>query len=126
MTPLPLDVLLGPHGAARFLSARTDDLVHQDHLDPTCALRLVCERATDGDPMVIASPGQTWSLQADVDPDDAPAQRLAVHARLNCPPRILASDLDDPNGTIGELPIEALDLYTLTTWTPDAAGLEVS
>ncbi len=126
--PLPLDLLLGPHQAAAVVQRIAGQLADQDQLPPDLALRLACERATDGDPLVIAAPGQVWSLRDDVDPDDAPAQRLAVHLRLTCPPRVYVSDADTPDGEIDELLIEVLHLYQLDSWdtrflnSPTAAG----
>ncbi len=114
-TPLPLDLLLGPHQAAAVVKRIAAAIADQDQFPPALALRLACERATDGDPLVIAAPGQVWSLRDDVDPDDAPARRLAVHLRLTCPPRVHVCDADEPN-EIDELLIEVLDLYQLDSW----------
>ncbi|MEU2874433.1 hypothetical protein ABZ769_35450 [Streptomyces olivoreticuli] len=119
---LALDLLLGPERAAAVLRELADDLVHQDHLDADVALRMVCERATDGDPLLIAGPGQVWALRDDADLDDAPSRRLAVHARLTCDPRVLVSDPDDETGQIDELLIDVLDLYQLDTWTLEPAA----
>ncbi|WHM41137.1 hypothetical protein [Streptomyces sp. BPTC-684] len=125
-TPPRIDQILGSEGAGAFIRQCADDLAHQDQLAPGTALRLACERVADGDPLLIAAPGQTWTLREDVDIDDAPARRLQVHARLTTPPRVLVSDLDDPGGEIDELLLEVLDLYELTAWTRDLADLGVS
>lgn len=114
-----LDVILGPAGAARLMRRLAAELVREDGLHPDTALRLACERATDGDPLILAAPGQTWVLSGDVDPDDAPARSLFIHAREAAPPRILASDADVPGeaGEIDELLLEVLDMYELAYWT---------
>ncbi|MFI9588259.1 hypothetical protein ACIHCQ_42240 [Streptomyces sp. NPDC052236] len=122
---LPLDVILGPHQAARLVRQLAANFVRQDQLHPDVALRLACERASDGDPLLLAAPGQVWSVQPDVDPDgDVPARRLAIHARLAAPPRVLVSDADDPDSEIDELLITGLDVYRLDTWQPIEALLE--
>ncbi|GAA2121346.1 hypothetical protein GCM10009759_70950 [Kitasatospora saccharophila] len=116
---VPLDLILGPHLAATVIRRTADALQREDLLPETVALRLACERATDGDPLVLAAPGQIWELRADVDPDDAPARRLAIHLRLTSPPTVYVSDPDDPAGddaAIDELLLEVLDLYTLASW----------
>ncbi|WP_438297736.1 hypothetical protein [Streptomyces sp. HUAS TT7] len=124
-TPPRIDQILGSEGAGAFIQQCADHLAHQDHLDPNTALRLACERVADGDPLLIAAPGQTWTLRDDVDIDDAPARQLRIHARSTCPPRVLVCDLDDPSGEIDELLLEVLDLYRLTAWTLDLADLGV-
>jgi hypothetical protein len=122
---LPLDVILGPAEAARLLRQLAAAIVRQDQLHPDVALRLACERATDGDPLMLAAPGQVWSVRPDVDPDaDVPARRLAIHARLTAPPRVLVSDADDRDSEVDELLITALDLYQLDSWKPIDALLE--
>ncbi|MFB7672218.1 hypothetical protein ACFC26_12460 [Kitasatospora purpeofusca] len=113
---VPLDLILGPQLAAAVIHTIATTLQHDDHLPENTALRLACERATDGDPLVLAAPGQVWELRAGVDPDDVPARRLAVHLRLPAPPRVYVSDPDDPAGEIDELLLEVLDLYTLASW----------
>jgi hypothetical protein len=121
---LPLDVILGPHQAGRLLRRLAADIVRQDQLHLDVALRLACERATDGDPLLIAAPGQVWSVEPDLDPDgDVPARRLAIHARLTAPPRVLVTDADDPDSEIEELLITGLDVYRLDTWQPIEAPL---
>ena len=118
---VPLDLILGPHLAAQAIRRAATALQRDDLLPEPVALRLACERATDGDPLILAAPGQIWELRDDVDPDDAPARRLAVHLRLDSPPRVYVSDPDDPaggngDGEIDELLLEVLDLYTLASW----------
>lgn len=116
---LPLDVILGPATAAAVLQQLADDLAHADHLPPATALRLACERGTDGDPLLLAAPGQVWSLRPDVSIDNAPARRLAA------PPRVLVTSLDDEDdGQADELLIEVLDMYRLDSWIPADAFLE--
>ncbi|MEU4955355.1 hypothetical protein [Streptomyces lavendulae] len=116
-----LDQVLGAERAAALIRHTADELTRQDHLDPRTALHLACERLADGDPLLLAHPGQTWLLRDDVDIDDAPARRLAVHARLTCPPRVLVSDADQPE-EIDELLIEVLDLYEITAWATELAA----
>lgn len=113
MTPVPLDLLIGHQHAAAFLARRADELVTQDCVGPGLALAIVCERAGDGDPLVLAAPGQVWHLRQDVDEEDAPAVRLTITDRFTCPPRVLA--LGD--GVEDELLIEVLDMYRLEAWT---------
>ncbi|MEE1783074.1 hypothetical protein PUR71_09110 [Streptomyces sp. SP17BM10] len=116
---VPLDLILGPHLAGAVIRRAANTLQHDDLLPEPVALRLACERATDGDPLILAAPGQIWELRADVDPDDAPARRLAVHLRLASPPRVYVSDPDDPAGDdaeIDELLLDVLHLYTLASW----------
>jgi hypothetical protein len=119
-TPPPLDVILGPEGAARLIRRLAAQLTRDDALHPDTALRLACERATDGDPILLAAPGQCWRLRDDVDPDDAPARMLSIHARLAAPPRIIASDADAPGeaSRLDELLLTVLDMYELAYWTP--------
>ncbi|MCY0922871.1 hypothetical protein OS965_32810 [Streptomyces sp. H27-G5] len=116
-----LDQVLGAERAATLIRHAADELTRQDHLDPRTALHLACERLADGDPLLIANPGQTWLLREDVDIDDAPARRLTVHARLTCPPRVLVSDTDLPE-EVDELLLEVLDLYEITAWSPELAA----
>ncbi|MGW2543812.1 hypothetical protein ACWC5I_23770 [Kitasatospora sp. NPDC001574] len=114
---VPLDRILGPHLAGTVIRTIATNLQHDDHLPEPLALRLACERATDGDPLVLAAPGQVWELRNNVvDPDDVPARRLAVHLRLAAPPRVYVSDPDKSGDEIDELLLEVLDLYTLTSW----------
>lgn len=119
-TPPPLDVILSPEGAARLIRRLAAQLTRDDALHPDTALRLACERATDGDPVLLAAPGQCWRLRDDADPDDAPALMLYIHARLTAPPRILASDADIPGeaGDVDEMLLTVLDMYELAHWTP--------
>ncbi|GGP46688.1 hypothetical protein GCM10010214_19790 [Streptomyces abikoensis] len=112
----PLDRLLGCERAAAYLRQLADKLACLDHLDPATALKLVCERVTDGDPLLMASHDQVWRLRDCVSLDEAPAHRLTIHARLTCPPRVLVSDTDDEIGAIDEFPIEVLHLYQLDSW----------
>ncbi|MGK4586202.1 hypothetical protein [Kitasatospora sp. HPMI-4] len=115
---VPLDLILGPHLAAQIIRRAATALQRNDLLPEPVALRLACERATDGDPLILAAPGQIWELRDDVDPDDAPAHRLAIHLRLTSPPTLYVSDPDDPtgDGEIDELLLEVLHLYTLASW----------
>jgi hypothetical protein len=119
-TTPPLDLILGPTGAARLMRRLAAQLAREDCLPPDTALRIACERATDGDPILLAAPGQCWRLRDDVDPDDAPARMLSIHARLAAPPRIIASDADAPGeaGALDELLLKVLDMYELAYWTP--------
>ena len=119
-----LDHILGAAGAATLIKDAAADLARLDHLTPDAALRLACERIADGDPLLLAAPGQTWQLREDVDIDDAPARRLTVHARLTCPPRVLVADTDEMDGEIDELLLEVLDLYRLASATPQTTGPE--
>jgi hypothetical protein len=115
---LPLDRILGPEQAARVLRQLANYLVYADRLHPDTALRLVCERATDGDPLLLAAPGQTWLLHDDVDPEEAPARRLAIHARLRDPDRVLVTDPDLIDSQTEELLTTVLEMYRLETWHP--------
>lgn len=116
-----IDQILGSEGAGALIRQCADDLAHQDRLAPATALRLACERVADGDPLLIAALGQTWTLHEDVDIDDAPARCLFVQDRLHNPPRVIVTDAD--TGESDELLLEVLALYRLTAWTPDLAEL---
>lgn len=113
MIPVPLDLLIGHQQAAAFLARRAEEFVAQDCIDPDRALAMVCERATDGDPLVLATPGQVWRLRSDVDEEDAPATRLTITGRYACPPRVRAVG----DGVEDELLVEVLDMYRLEAWT---------
>jgi hypothetical protein len=105
---LPLDLILGPQQAGALLRERADELTLQFGLSSSTALGFVCERALDGDPLILAAPGQVWALNPGE--DDAPAQRLTITARLNHPPRVHVVGDD---GVEDELPLEALEMYHL-------------
>ncbi|GAA1233852.1 hypothetical protein GCM10009665_25150 [Kitasatospora nipponensis] len=114
---VPLGLILGPHLAATVIRQIASGLQREDLLPEDVALRLTCERATDGDPLFLAAPGQIWELRPDVDIDDAPARRLAVHLRRADPPRVCVSDADaGDDGEIDELLLEILELYVLASW----------
>ncbi|MFE9427804.1 hypothetical protein ACFYNO_33140 [Kitasatospora sp. NPDC006697] len=114
---VPLDLILGPHLAATVIRRIATGLQRDDLLPGDVALRLACERATDGDPLVLAAPGQIWELRPEVDIDDAPARRLAVHLRLSEPPCVYVSDADaGDDAEIDELLLEVLELYVLASW----------
>ncbi|MFH9071486.1 hypothetical protein [Streptomyces alboflavus] len=114
----PLALIVGADRADAFLRSRARELVDLDHLPEPVALQLTYRRALRGDPMVLAAPGQVWTLRADTDPDDAPAHRLTVEARLTEPPRVMVTDPDDSTGETDELLIEVLEMYQLATWNP--------
>ncbi|EPH46820.1 hypothetical protein ABT390_38055 [Streptomyces aurantiacus] len=114
--PTPLDLVLGADQARAFIYARAHELTHLDLLPEPVALQLTVHRILHSDPIALAEPGQVWTLRADTDPDDAPAHRLAIHARLGCPPRVLVTDPDDSTGEVDELLIEVLEMYRLATW----------
>ncbi|WP_069874524.1 hypothetical protein [Streptomyces malaysiensis] len=111
-----LDLIVGQEQAAGWMRSLATDLAHQDQIPYDTALRLVCDRASDSEPRLLAAPGQVWSLHPDADPDEAPCPRLAILARLTAPPRVLVTDPDDSASEVDELLIEALDLYQLQTW----------
>lgn len=112
MFSVPLDLLIGHEQAAAFLARRAEEFVTQDLMEPDRALAMVCERATDGDPLILAAPGQVWHLRSDVDEEDAPATRLVIIERGTCPPRVLAIG----DGVEDELLIEVLEMYRLESW----------
>ncbi|MFD0416108.1 MULTISPECIES: hypothetical protein [Streptomyces] len=114
----PLDLVLGADQARAFIYARAHELTREDLLPEPVALQLTVGRVLHGDPVTLAEPGQVWTLRAGIDPDDAPAHRLAIHARLQFPPRVMVADLDDPTGEVDELLLEVLELYQLATWYP--------
>lgn len=137
--PPPLDLILGtPQTAAALINALTDGIVDDDRLPRDTALRWVCDRVTDSDPILLAAPGQVWVRRDDTDPDDAPAAELLVRGRLADPPRVIVTELDsDPVLTKAEvdfleqagqdlgrveLGIAALDSYQLASWDPDDSG----
>lgn len=119
ITPLALDHYLSPEQAAAVLKRIASDLTEQDQIPPDKALRIACERATDGDPLVIAARGQTWALRLDTDADlgDNPPL-LAIHDRLTCPPRAMVTGLDgDLHGEVDEILLEVLSAYyRLESW----------
>ncbi|HSA50863.1 MAG TPA: hypothetical protein VLH10_12245 [Yinghuangia sp.] len=127
---LPLDLLVGPEAAAAWITARARDFIATDCLTPDAALRLVCERATDGDPHVLASPGQVWALPADTDPNDAdaPADALLIRSRLPDPDRVAVTYLDgdqddDADRRIDDvLLVDVLQAYRLHWWDLPALG----
>ncbi|MFD9068927.1 hypothetical protein [Streptomyces lasiicapitis] len=112
----PLSLILGADRAHEFIRSRAQELTSLDHLPEPVALQFTHRRVLRGDPMVLAEPGQVWTLRAGIDPDDAPAHRLTVKARFTCPPRVLVTDPDDPTGEEDELLIEVLEMYQLATW----------
>ncbi|MEY9961347.1 hypothetical protein [Streptacidiphilus sp. MAP5-52] len=115
---VPLDLILTPELAAVVVYRIADTLAEQDMLPERVAFRMACERATDGDPLVLAAPGQVWELREWADPDMAPCGRLQILQRLFGPPRVLAADADDLNGEgqMEELPIEVLEMFDLVSW----------
>lgn len=121
----PLALVVGADGADAFLRSRAQELVELDFLSAPVALRLTYRRVLRGEALVLAAPGQVWTRRASADPDDAPIHRLAIRDRLTEPPRVLATDLDDPTGEVDEFLIEFLDSYQLATWhhhAPTAEG----
>ncbi|MQY10294.1 hypothetical protein SRB5_04010 [Streptomyces sp. RB5] len=116
-----LGSLLGRAQATAVQDRLSAELVASDLLAPDRARSLVCARACAGDPLLLAAPGQIWVLDEDIDIDDAPALRLAVHARLSAPPRVIVSDADEPGpgGALDELLLEVLEFYRLESWQPD-------
>ncbi|MEE1943052.1 hypothetical protein V1L54_27220 [Streptomyces sp. TRM 70361] len=133
--PPALDEMLGPERAAQIIKDFARDLAHRDGLPENIALRLACERATDGDPLLLAAPGQVWTLRPDADPDDAPARRLTIYGRLEAPPRILvladdnlpggtdaAADTGDEDEGEDGIPLSVLDRYQLQHWSPASAA----
>ncbi|MFP3990297.1 hypothetical protein U9R90_23075 [Streptomyces sp. E11-3] len=117
----PLDLILGAEAADAFIRGRAEELTRNDLLPEPVAYALTVRRVLHGDPLVLAQAGQSWTLRSDTDPDDAPAYRLNVLARLNCPPRVLVTDPDDPTGETDELLAEVLEMYYLATWRPELA-----
>jgi hypothetical protein len=120
MYTLPLDIILGsPQQAAAVLNKLTDDMVALDHLNRDRALWLVCERASDSDPLLLAAPGQVWSLRDGIDQDDVPAPRLEVMARIQDTegPGVLVRCLGgETSGAIWPLQVNGLTPYHLTSW----------
>ncbi|WP_405659137.1 hypothetical protein [Streptomyces sp. RK9] len=112
----PLALIVGADQAHVFLHSRARELTELDYLPELVALRLIHRGILRGDPIVLAAPGQVWTLRADTNPDDAPAHRLSVRDRLTCPPRVLVTDPDDPTGETDELLLEVLEMYQLATW----------
>ncbi|MCX4669981.1 hypothetical protein OG453_25380 [Streptomyces sp. NBC_01381] len=120
----PLDLILGAVAANAFIRGRAEELTRNDYLPEPVAYALTVRRILHGDPLVLAEAGQSWTLRSDTDPDDAPAYRLNVLARLSCPPRVLVTDPDDPTGETDELLAEVLDLYYLATWRPELTAVQ--
>ncbi|WP_405803551.1 hypothetical protein OG729_00650 [Streptomyces sp. NBC_00210] len=92
---LRLDEILGTQQAAAVLvNTLTVGIVEADMFPRDTALRWVCERVTDSDPVLLAAPGQVWVRRTDTDPDEVPAPRLVIRDRLADPPRVAVAELE--------------------------------
>lgn len=118
---LPIAEMIGSFAAGAFVKRRINETIALDSLPEPVARRLVCERIADGDPLLLAAPGQTWVLRLDVRPDDAPAQAVYITSRSTEDPTVVVTVLDPGyEGTPFEvLPIEVLDLFELHAWQAD-------
>lgn len=79
--PTLLDALIGPEYAAEFLSGRARALAAASRIPVAAAEASVRRAITAGDPHVLASPGQTWSLRDEVPTEDVVAGQLTVLRR---------------------------------------------
>jgi hypothetical protein len=110
----PLDQLIGAENLGRIINAAITTAMHLDGLPEPVARNLVCTRAADRDPLLLAAPGQLWTLREDIDPARAPGLRLAIQSRSTEPPAIQARISDGTAvDTWQELPLSALSLYEL-------------
>lgn len=108
--------LLGSHvAAAQWTNARVHQLVIRARLDPTTALDVVEQGITDHDPVILAEPGQVWTVRPEVElvePDLASV--LYVSERLD------GEHLAVEDGRTGTAiaPLVVLYAYELDYWRP--------
>ncbi|GAA2495017.1 hypothetical protein ACFW9F_19785 [Streptomyces sp. NPDC059506] len=112
--PTALDPVIGPREAGEFLEYRAVEMAALDCLDPDHAHEIVCERAAEGDPVVLAASRQTWTLREGADPERAPGETLDIRDRLTDPPRVRVRA--DGSPATAELPIAVLQMYRLASW----------
>lgn len=129
-----LNHLIGAQALGDHLTAAVQDLIHREQLDSAEAYQRITDAADAGDPAVIAATRQTWVRRDDVDPDEAPAQRLYILERTDTGIFVAHLDIDpadlaeaavlrqDPNlGAVDqgdELHIDVLAMYRLEGWEP--------
>ncbi|MGC0415927.1 hypothetical protein [Embleya sp. AB8] len=124
-----IDHVLGAFGAGALVNAWIDALITDDHLDPTAATRVACERVADLSPWLIAAPGQTWRLRAEFEPaaDFSPdlVRILAVRHAQGTHPRdgtaaVRIADADAESGqALGWMDLDDFAVcYAIEEW-PD-------
>ncbi|SFD74242.1 hypothetical protein [Streptomyces aidingensis] len=102
-----LEQLLGDEAAADdWIDARVADYVEQDLLDPDAALMVIALAVCAHDALVLARPGQQWTVRPECAGDPALPQALTLTARTG--PQAEARGSDGRDGEI--------DLYLLTTY----------
>ncbi|WP_407842072.1 hypothetical protein ACE1OC_42735 (plasmid) [Streptomyces sp. DSM 116496] len=73
---LPIDLLIGPHKAAEFITACVTELVTEDCIPEPAAYAAVCHAVLTSDPFLLAEAGQVWALrpttEAAADAPDTP------------------------------------------------------
>ncbi|MFE3685362.1 hypothetical protein ACFXPM_19225 [Streptomyces sp. NPDC059095] len=106
---VPLDLLIGPERAAEFINGLVRDLMASDLLPETVAYRLVCEGVTNGDPFLLADPGQMWTLRPGHN-GPAPARLFIAHRDVT------QLTVDDEHGQRHGIPLCALADYQLDQW----------
>ncbi|MGX1887403.1 hypothetical protein [Streptomyces sp. NPDC055287] len=106
---LPLDLLIGPQRAAQFIGTLVREFIADDLLPEPVAFRLVCEGVLDGDPFLLADPGQAWVLRPETT-DPAPALLLIIRRATD------QLAVEDEHGQRHQIPLCALATYQLDQW----------
>lgn len=134
-----LNHLIGAQALGDHLTAAVQDLVDREQLARADAYQQITDAADAGDAAVIAATRQSWIRRDDVDPEEAPAQRLYVLERTPTGVFVAFADIDQAaddtddgehanlvpellpynDHSLGaELPIEVLEMYRLEAWEP--------
>jgi hypothetical protein len=110
-----LHTLLDPKDAQAFVTERTAEAMLWDKLPAAAARQLVNRRIEDGDLLILAARGQTWTMRTEF-ATLAPwptGHRISIDARLHSPAAVVVTD---EHGETSELAIGALAMYELTAW----------
>ncbi|PNG97025.1 hypothetical protein [Streptomyces malaysiensis] len=114
MSNNPLHHLIGRDRAQEWTRARVDDLMTQDRLDQRTANAVVEKAIAADDPMILATPGQVWTLRPQHGGNGLPECLFVTERRTGKGgPRVVVED-----GATGsqEVPLQDLTLYRLDTW----------
>jgi hypothetical protein len=116
MLPLALDrlePLLGSTGTADdWIDARVTDYVETDLLDPDAALTLVTLAICSGDALVLAEPGQQWTVRPECEGDPALPNSLTLTGRTGP-----LADVHSSDGRQDDIDLYLLGTYyQLTAW----------